>query len=162
MWTVDWAQLFVPSGSLVELFVRGTIIYLSALGFLRILRRQGGEFSRADLLFITVIADAAQNGMAGEYRSVTEGVVLIGTIFFWNYALDWLGFHFVLVHKLLEPPPLLVVRNGRPLRRNLRSELMSLDDLNEQLREQGISDLERVRRAYIEADGKLSVVHNGD
>ena len=51
---VNWARLFVPSDSLVELVIRGSIIYLAALCFMRILRRQGGSFTRADLLFITL------------------------------------------------------------------------------------------------------------
>src|SRR5262245_53253157 len=103
---VDWAQLFVPSDThMLELVIRGTIIYLGALGFMRILRRQGSGITRADLLFITFIADASQNGMAGEYRTITEGLVLIGTLFAWNYALDWLSYHSELVHRLLEPAP---------------------------------------------------------
>ena len=155
---VDWAQLFVPSGSLAELVIRGSIVYLVALSFLRILRRQGSGFNRADLLFITLIADASQNGMAGEYRSITEGLVLIGTIFGWNYLLDWLSYRSALIHRLLEPPPLLVVQHGKVLLRNLRSELISVDDLMEQLREQGVDDLAQVKRCYVEADGKLSVI----
>ena len=37
-----------------------------------------------DLLVIVLIADAAQNGMAGEYKSITEGVVLCATIVGWS------------------------------------------------------------------------------
>ena len=155
---VNWARLFVPSDSLVELVIRGSIIYLAALGFMRILRRQGGSFTRADLLFITLIADASQNGMAGEYHSITEGLVLVGTLFAWNFGLDWLSYHSEIVHRLLEPPPLLVVRSGRILQRALRSELISVDDLMEQLREQGVDDVRQVKRCYVESDGQLSVI----
>jgi uncharacterized membrane protein YcaP (DUF421 family) len=155
---VDWGQLFIPSGSLAELVIRGSVIYLAALSFMRIMRRQGSGLTRADLLFITFIADASQNGMAGEYKSITEGIVLVGTIFLWNYGIDWLSFHSPLIHRLLEPPPLLVVQSGQVLRRNLRSELISVEDLMEQLREQGVDDLAQVKRCYVEADGKLSVI----
>src|SRR5262245_26378661 len=155
---VVWADLFVPSGSLLELVIRGSIIYLAAIAFMRILRRQGSGLTRADLLFVTLIADASQNGMAGEYHSVTEGLVLVGTIFAWNFALDWASFHSTLVHRMLEPAPLLVVRQGKPLLRNLRAELISLEDLMEQLREQGVDSLSKVKRCYVEADGKLSVL----
>lgn len=156
--SVDWAQLFVPSGSLAELVIRGSVTYLCALALLRVLRRQGGGLSRADLLFITLISDASQNGMAGDYKSITEGLVLVGTIFGWNFVLDWLSYHSELVHRLLEPAPLLIVRNGRPLFRNMRSELISMDDLTEQLREQGVDRLADVKRCYVEADGKLSFI----
>ncbi len=155
---MDWSRLFVPSGNLLELVFRGTVIYLSVLAILRLLRREAGELSRADLIVLLLVADAAQNGMAGEYHSITEGLVLVATIFGWNHLLNWLSFRFEAVHRLLEPPPLLVVRNGRVLRRNLHAELLTEDDLEEQLRQQGIASLAEVRRCYIESDGKLSVL----
>jgi len=34
---------------------------------------------------VVLIADAAQNAMASEYKSITEGAVLIGTIASWDY-----------------------------------------------------------------------------
>jgi len=157
MLDVNWSQLFVPSASLLELVIRGSLVYLAALVFLRILRR-GSGITRADLLFITFIADASQSGMAGNYQSITEAVVLVGTIFAWNYALDWLSYRSELVHRLLEPPPVLVVHSGKPLFRALRAELLSIEDLMEQLREQGVDDLARVKRCYVEADGRLSVI----
>ena len=50
------------------------------------------------------------------------------------------------------------MRNGRVLRANLRQELLSLDDLHAKLREQGIDDVAAVKIAFMESDGKISVV----
>ena len=54
--------------------------------------------STADLLVVVLVADAAQNAMASEYKSITEGVVLVATIFAWNYrstgwGIDIRGLH---------------------------------------------------------------------
>jgi len=49
---------------------------------LRFVRRQVGSLSVNDLLVLVLIADAAQNAMAGEYKSVPDGIVLVGTIIF--------------------------------------------------------------------------------
>ena len=155
---IDWREVFVPSMSLLELVLRGSILYLTILALLRILRREAGAMSTADLLVIVLVADAAQNAMAAEYKSITEGIVLVATIFAWNYALDWLGYRYRWVYRLLHPAPLLLVKDGRVQRRNLRSELLTLDDLREQLREQGIDDVGQVKRCYLEADGHLSVI----
>ncbi len=155
---IDWREVFVPSMSLLELVLRGSILYLTILALLRILRREAGAMSTADLLVIVLVADAAQNAMAAEYKSITEGIVLVATIFAWNYALDWLGYRYRWVYRLLHPAPLLLVKDGRVQRRNLRSELLTLDDLLEQLREQGIDDVGQVKRCYLEADGHLSVI----
>ena len=56
----------------------------------------GGSIGIADLLVIVIIADAAQNGMAGDSRSITEAMLLIATIVIWDYVFDWLGYRSVL------------------------------------------------------------------
>src|SRR6188474_337996 len=84
---VDLAQLFTPSLSIVEIFIRGSIMYLALFAMLRLTRgRYAGGLSMADLLVIVLIADAAQNALAGDYTSITDGLVLVGTIVGWAYA----------------------------------------------------------------------------
>ena len=131
---IDWHGMLVPTGSLLELIVRASIMYLLILAGFRIFRRDAGSLSVSDLLVVVLIADAAQNSMAGEYKSLTEGAMVVTTIFAWNYALDWLAYRLRFVHWLLHPPPLLLVRNGQLQRRNLRAELITKADLLEQLR----------------------------
>ena len=115
---IDWQTLFVPQIPLVEIVIRGTVIYLVLLAGLRVLvRRHVGSLSLMDLLLIVLIADAAQNAMADEYHSITEGLVLLAVLIGWNYFLDWLSFRYEWVERVLEPPPLPVVRNGRMQRR---------------------------------------------
>jgi uncharacterized membrane protein YcaP (DUF421 family) len=156
---LDWHSMFVPSVSIAEMVVRGTIMYLVLFALLRfVLKRQSGGLGITDVLVIVLIADAAQNGMASEYRSVTEGIVLVATIIFWSYALDWLGYHFPTFQRLLHPAPLLLVKDGQMLRRNMRQELVTPDELMTQLREEGIKDLCDVHRAFMEADGSISVI----
>jgi uncharacterized membrane protein YcaP (DUF421 family) len=59
-------------------------------------------------------------------NSVTEGVILVATIVFWSYALDWLGYQFPKFEQLMSPPPLLLVDHGKLIRRNMRQELHAL------------------------------------
>ena len=158
---IDWHKLFVPSGSLVELVVRGSILYLAILAAMRVLRREAGSIGTADLLVVVLVADAAQNGMAGEYTSITEGLLLVAVIFGWDYALDWLGYRYPPIHRLIHPAPLPLVRNGRLIPRNLRSEMLTIEDLKEQLREQGVEDISQVKRAFLEGDGRMSVIKYG-
>jgi uncharacterized membrane protein YcaP (DUF421 family) len=73
MTPIDWHGMFVPTMSLVELVIRGTVLYFAIFGFMRLFRRQAGALSMADLLVIVLVADAAQNAMASDYHSITEG-----------------------------------------------------------------------------------------
>ena len=111
--SIDWHRMFVPSGNLLELVIRGSLMYLLILAGFRIFRRDAGSLSVSDLLVVVLIADAAQNGMAGEYKSLSEGAIVVATIFAWNYVLDGLAYRFRAVHWLLHPPPLLLVRFGQ-------------------------------------------------
>jgi uncharacterized membrane protein YcaP (DUF421 family) len=150
--------MFMPQLGLAEIVLRGSIMYLAMLAILRFLgRRQAGNFGRADLLVIIVIADAAQNGL-GNYRSVTEGIVLVLTIVGWDYALDWLAFRYPALDKVLQPPPLKLIDKGRVLHRNLKAEMISMEDFLGQLREQGIDNINQVKSASLEGDGRVSVI----
>ena len=112
----------------------------------------------ADVLLVVLIADASQSAMAGEYKSITDGCVLVATIAFWNYLLDWASFRFDAVRRIVEPPPLLLVDDGRLIMRNLRHQLVSVDELRAKMREHGIESWEDVRKAYMEPDGHISVI----
>jgi uncharacterized membrane protein YcaP (DUF421 family) len=155
---VDWQSVFVPGESLLEIFIRGTIMYLAMFTLLRVFRRQAGSFSIADLLVIVVIADAAQNGMAGDSKSVTESLLLIITIIGWDFFLDWLGFKSKIFERILEPEKLQVIENGKMLRQNMRKELITTDELTSQLRQNGIEDISEVKTAYLESDGHFSFI----
>lgn len=157
--SINWETIFVPDIALVETVVRGSIMYLALFILLRvILKRQSGTLGITDLLLITLLADASQNGMAGDYNSIPNGIVLVATIIFWDFALDWLSYKSPGFQRLIEAPPLLLVKNGQLLRRNMRKELITDEDLLMQLREQGISDISKVKEAYMESDGHISVV----
>jgi uncharacterized membrane protein YcaP (DUF421 family) len=156
---IDWKSVFLPSIPLVEIVLRGSVMYLALFFLLRVtVRRQVGSMGMTDLLLITLLADASQNGMAGEYKSLPDGIALVATIIFWSYLLDWLSFKSPLLQRWIEPPPLALIKNGRLLRRNMRRELITDVDLKAQLREQGVSDISKVKEAYIETDGNISVV----
>lgn len=155
---VDWRALFSPSLNLLEIVLRGTLVYLFLLFVLRVLRRDAGAMSLADLLLVVLIADAAQNAMGSEYKSVTEGVMLVSTIAFWDYFIDWLGYRFPSIRRLLQPAALLLIKDGQLQRRNMRRELITLEDLMGQLREQGVEKVEEVKKCYLEGDGHISVI----
>jgi len=157
--SVDWAELFRFSVPPAELVVRGSVMYLFLFALFRIVvKRRVRAIGVADLLVLVIIADAAQNAMAGEYRTISDGMVLVTTIIAWNHLLDFLAWRFAAVRRLLEPAPLLLIDRGRILRRHLRVEFVSEDELRAKLREHGVSDPEEVDKAYLESDGEVSVI----
>jgi uncharacterized membrane protein YcaP (DUF421 family) len=126
---IDWHELFVPQMPLAGVILRGTLTYIMLFTVLRfLLKRQSGVIGIADLLVIVLIADAAQNAMAGEYKSITEGALLVLTIVFWNYFIDWLGYHFKPLQRFVRPPPLKLIKDGQMLFQNMRKEMITVED----------------------------------
>lgn len=153
------STLFGMSMSPLEILIRGTAIYwFLFLVFRFVLRRDIGAVTVADVLVLVLIADASQNAMAGDYKTITEGMLLIATIVGWNYALDWGSYRFQWLRELTSPPPLLLIRDGKVLHHNLQQELLTTDELLAKLRKQGVDDIRGVRRAYMEQDGQISVL----
>jgi uncharacterized membrane protein YcaP (DUF421 family) len=156
---MDWGELFRLSVNPLELVVRGTAMYWFIFVLFRVfLRRSVGTVGMADVLLLVLIADAAQNGMSGDYRSITDGMLLVATIVAWNLLFDWIAYRFPRIGRLVEPSPMPLVEHGRINRRNLREELMSVDELLAKLRESGVEHIEDVKRATMESDGAVTVI----
>ena len=155
---VDWPSVFIPSTSVLEMIVRGTLTYWFIFLYLRFFRRGTGQLNLSDLLLITMISDAAQNAMAGTYESVTEGLVLVGTLVFWDYSIDWLGYRSVFFQRIAQPDSILLVRNGQLMRQNMKREMISEDELASILREKGIENYQNVKLCYLEGSGNISVI----
>lgn len=157
----DWSTMFTFSISPLEIIVRGSIVYWFIFVLLRVAgRRDIGSFGVADMLVLVLIADAAQNAMAGEYKSIVDGVVLVSTIVGWTVAVDRVGYFFKPVSRLLAADRVCLIHDGLIVRRNLRREYITEAELMAELRLKGVDRVQDVRRAYMEADGNISVLKN--
>jgi uncharacterized membrane protein YcaP (DUF421 family) len=153
------SELFEVRVPVAELVVRGSAVFwFLFLVFRFVLRRDVGALGLADVLLLVIVADASQNAMSGDYTTVSEGFVLVGTIIGWNLLLDWLAYQSPVVRRLVEPDRLLLVDQGKPLFRNMRRQFITLEDLMAQLRLHGVEKLDEVRKCYLEGDGEISVI----
>jgi uncharacterized membrane protein YcaP (DUF421 family) len=160
---VNLAEIFGLTVSPAELILRGSAVYwFLFLVFRYVLRRDVGSIGIADILVLVLIADAAQNAMAGGYTSVTDGFILVSTIVGWNYTLDWAAYHYEPIRHWAEPPPLPLIQDGHVLLRNLRREYITREELDAKLREAGVEDASEVRSACLETDGQISVIKKDD
>ena len=156
---LDWSGMFGLSVPPLELIIRGSAMYLLLFLLFRVVvRRRVGAVGMADILVLVIVADAAQNAMSGEYKSVTDGAILVGTILAWDMLIDWLNYRVPALRGWLEPPPLLLVRDGRIIHRNLRHEFVTEEELKSKLREKGVAEISEVREARMESDGEVSVL----
>jgi uncharacterized membrane protein YcaP (DUF421 family) len=89
--SIDWAEVFLPATPLLETVVRASVVYLSIFTILRVvLKREAATLGITDLL-VVLLADAAQNALVGESKSIADGILLVAVIVGWNYFLNFLG-----------------------------------------------------------------------
>ena len=156
---VQLREIFAPDLPVLEIVMRGTVVYLAIFTLLRVIVKQSaGSLNLADLLLIVLIADAAQNAMAGEYTSIGDGLILVLTLAFWNYAIDFLSFHIEPFGRWVHPQPVKLVENGVLNRRNMRRELVSYEELMTYVRQQGGRGMDDVESAWVEGNGEVSVL----
>ncbi|HEU0191378.1 MAG TPA: YetF domain-containing protein [Mycobacterium sp.] len=159
---MNWAKAFSFDTPPLEIMVRGTVMYLALYVLLRVvLKRETGITGMTDLLAVVLIADAAQNGMAGTYTSISDGILLVIVIIGWAFLLNWMAHRWRWASRIIKPQPLLMIRNGQLVRRNMRRELITDDQLREHARKQGIKDLMDVTESWMESDGQFSFITDG-
>lgn len=159
LFSVDWRELFVPDKPLLQVFIRGSVIYVVIFFLVRVIpNRQVGGVGMNDLLLIVLVASAATNALAGDYKSITNGVVLVATIIFWSYLFNWAAHRFPALHRLFHPSPKPLIKDGQVQHDNMRRELITQEELDGKLRRRGITEVERVKEAHVESDGQVSVV----
>jgi uncharacterized membrane protein YcaP (DUF421 family) len=147
----------------LELFLRGTIMFwFLFLIFRLILRRDIGSASVTDFLFVVILGDAAQNAMIGEGTSVSDGMVLVSTLVLWNYAIDALSYRYPAIDRLVSARKLCLIRDGKLQRRNLRKEFITVDEVHEKIREEGLEHIDQVKLMFMESDGEISIIKRED
>lgn len=147
------------SMSPLEVLIRGTLMYWFLFLLLRfVLRRDTGSAGISGILFVVLLGDAAQNAMIGKGHTIGDGGLLIATLAAWNLFLDWLGTHSKLFARLTEAPPVLLVRHGRLVHRNLRRELVTREEVEAKMRSKSLEKLEQVKAMYLEGDGSFTVI----
>jgi uncharacterized membrane protein YcaP (DUF421 family) len=155
----DWHAIFDPSVPLLEIFARGTVVYLGLLALLRVVgQRETGAIGLHDLLVVVLIAEAIQQGLTGGYNAVPDGLMIVVVILAWSVAIDAIAWRWPRLGSIVKPRPKLLIEDGKINQKALLRELMTYDEVLSQLRLHGIEDPSQVKRAYIEPNGMISVI----
>ena len=121
-------------------------------------KRSLSDMSPFEMILLVVIGDVVQQGITQEDMSVTGAVLVISTLGFWIAFLGWLTWRSELARRLVEGVPLVLVRDGEPVDAALAAERMPLAEVLEAARQQGVEDLDEVRLAVLEVNGRISII----
>jgi uncharacterized membrane protein YcaP (DUF421 family) len=114
-----------------------------------------------ELILLVTMGDLIQQGVTQEDMSIVGAMLAVGTLALWITVMSYASFRFDRLRPALEGIPVVVLRKGKPLDEVLRLERVTLDELSEGARSQGIDDLSQVELAVLEPDGKFSFLKPG-
>ena len=141
----------------MEILVRATVIFFFLWSLTRAMgKRELSQMTAFELLVLVTVGDLVQQGVTQEDMSLTGAVIAVGTFAFWSLVFAYLAFKFPRTRSVLEGVPVVIIKDGEVLREFLVAERMSLDEVKEAARNQGIEDLAKVKLGVLEPDGKLS------
>jgi uncharacterized membrane protein YcaP (DUF421 family) len=119
-------------------------------------RRELSSLGAIDLVLLIVLGDAIQQGLTQDDYSVTGAMIAVSTIALMQVSLSYVGFRFRRLRPMLEGEPIVIVQDGHVIERNLRRDRITLDEVQEQARQQQIGSLDDVAWAVLEPNGKIS------
>ena len=143
----------------MDVVLRSIAAYAFILLLLRLLgRRELSSFEPFDLILLVVIGDLVQQGVTQSDMSLTGTGLAVGTFALLAVGTSWLTFRFRAARRVLESSPLVVVQNGKPIERNMRSERLTLEEVAAEARLQRIPSLAEVDWAILESSGQISFI----
>jgi uncharacterized membrane protein YcaP (DUF421 family) len=145
--------------SMVGIVVRSTVVYLVIIAGFRLAgKRHISQLSLVDFALILLVSNAVQNAMVGSDTSLLGGIVAAITLILINVILTKFLFRESKLGRFITGEPRLLVRNGNYIMSNLQREEIRPEELDEQIREHGFSDISEVKTAILEMDGSISVL----
>lgn len=139
--------------------MRTIILYILIIAGVRLMgKRQVGELEPSELVLSLIIADLASVPMQDYGIPLLAGVVPILTLLAVTMILSVLTMKSVKFRALLCGRPSIIVRNGTLDQGEMAKTRLTLDELLEELRCKGYTDLSQIKYAILETNGLLSVL----
>jgi uncharacterized membrane protein YcaP (DUF421 family) len=121
-------------------------------------KRELSSLEPFDVILLVVVGDLVQQGVTQSDTSVTGAAIVLSTLALMIVGLSYLNLRVPAARRVLDGEPIVLVVDGEPVERNLRSQRITMEDLLSQAREEQLASLSDVRWAILENSGKISFV----
>jgi len=147
----------------MQIIVRALVLFLFVWFVTRAMgRKELSELSSFELILLIAVGDLIQQGVTGDDRSLVGAMLAVTTFALLTVSLSYLQFRFKRLRPTLEGTPVIVVLHGEPQTEMIEIERLTVDDVLDAARQQGIADLAEVRVGVLESDGKFSFLREDD
>ena len=139
--------------------IRTVILYIIIIVGIRLMgKKQVGELEPTELVFAMLISDLAAVPMQDFGIPLLFGVIPIVTLLALTMILSVLSLKSLRFRALICGQPSVIMDHGSILQKELAKNRYTVDELLEELRLQGITDLSTVKYAILENSGQVSVL----
>jgi uncharacterized membrane protein YcaP (DUF421 family) len=143
----------------MEIVLRASAMFLAVYGLLRLMgKRELGQLAPFELVSLIVMGDLIQQGVTHQDFSLTGATLAIVTFAAWSLAFSMIEHRSPGARRILSSAPVVLVRRGEVLRRNLDAERIDTDELATEMRLAGIASLDQIGWAILEPEGKISFI----
>ncbi|WP_042475091.1 DUF421 domain-containing protein [Bacillus ndiopicus] len=145
------------------IIMRTVFLYFLVLFVFRMMgKRELGELSILDVAVYVLIAEVAALALEDVDKPFLKSVLPILLLF----TIQYINAIFILKNKrlrdVIDGDPTIIVRDGIILEHEMAKQRYNLDDLFQQMREQGVSSIQTISFAFLEQSGKLSIYKKDD
>jgi uncharacterized membrane protein YcaP (DUF421 family) len=121
-------------------------------------KRELSTMEPFDVIMLVMLGDLVQQGITQNDFSVTGLVIVAGTIALLTVLTSYLSFRFKRLRPILDGEPVIIVRDGEVLTKNLRRERLTVEEVAAAARLEQIASLDEVRWAVLETSGQISFI----
>lgn len=140
-------------------FFRTIIIFLTLLISMRLMgKRQLGELELSELVVAVLISNVASHPLQEISISLMNGLLPIIILLCCELIISGLIVRSAKIRQLICGKPCFIITDGIINQREMKKNRFTLDELYEELRNQGVLDVSTVKFAILETDGKLNIV----
>ena len=139
--------------------IRTILLYIVIILAIRIMgKRQIGELQTSELVVTLLISDIAAIPMQNTEQSLLSGIVPILILIVCEIIISLLMLKRAGFRRIICGKPIVIISDGKINQSEMHRLRMSTEDLSEELRQQGVFNIEDVGFAIVETNGKLSVL----
>ena len=144
---------------MLQTFWRTLMMYALVIVSMRLMgKRQVGQLEPYELAIMILISELAALPMQDHNMSLLQGMLPIVTLVAVEMLLSFGAMKRIRLRGLFSGKPAILIRNGKLQRGELKKSRITVDEVMEELRIKGTTDLSMVQYAVMETKGQISVI----
>ena len=152
-----WKDMFVLGIPLLEKILRPIVVYAFLVISLRLAgKRELVQLNPFDLVVLLTLSNTVQNAIIGDDNSVVGGIIGATSLLATNFLVVRFLYGHRELDQLVEGRAEVLIENGKVRPQHLKSELITMAQLEAAARKQGFSALSDVSQCVLEPGGTLT------